>query len=373
MKKTLAFLLACVLCCFALLTGCVDIWQGVEGDERVYELDAYAFPYEFDHIKVKKDNTVEIYGDVDGDWQEVSFYGDEQYSAYKAEYNYRYVAYGTYKQIGDRLKIKFDYFLIMEVRGDDAEAYKSAYIKNNPDDAEIFGKGVNRFDGYKSANLVVSAKNNECKALEYKWKMIDDHYRNMTWSYYDSGEIKSLKYTWTTPNQRLDGVDTLKQITKFDIDGSFKCSYYAEGVIYSYEEYDSKGLINKKYGYDLDGNQDETTLYEYDSNGNLTTEKEYDSNDKLVSRKEREYDQNGKFTAEREYDSDDRLVSEKIQYDSMTTEYDFDGKPKVVKVYDSNGESMLRLEYIYDSNGRITLKREYNSNNELVNEIRYDD
>lgn len=376
MKRFSAFVLVCVLCFSALLTGCTDIWEGIVDDERVYEFDAYDFPHGFDHIKVKKDNTVEIYGDVDGDWCEVSFlsfWGDEDYSSYKAEYNYRDIAYGTYKQIGDRLKIKFDYFLIMEVRGDDAEAFKSAYIKNRPEDAEIFGKGVNRYDDYKSADLVVSVKNNECKALEYKWK--DANNDNMTWSYYDSGEIKSQKYTcinW----RRLDGSETLKYITKFDIDGSFNRFSYVDGVIFSYEEYDSKGLINKKYGYDFDGKQDTTTLYEYDSNDNLIAEKEYDSNDVLVSRKEREYDQNGKFTAEREYDSDGRLVSEDIQYDSMSTKYDWEGgkhNRKVVEVYDSNGEIMLKLEYIYDSDGRITLKREYNSNNELVNETRYDD
>lgn len=336
MKRFSLFILVCVMCFSALLTGCtesyVDIWEGIEGDEREYLMHDLYYGFNYTSIKLKKDNTVElfynevVYSSTETEEYEyptyhVSNLGDE-YADYNAEYKGYKVIYGTYKQTGDRLKVTFDSFttyLRYDVSGEDAEAFKTAYIENNPDEVEIFTKGyVRGSNNMAGKELTLSVNNNECKPLSFKWSFDKD---GETWTYYDSGEIKSYK------SKRIS--DDSQKIVDFNVDASYTESVYADGVIIQSTEYDSNGNVHKYCTYDKGGKLETTSIYERNANGKPTTEKKYDS--------------------------EDRLIIER------TWKYDSDGKQISIE------------EWEYDSNGNLVAKREYDSKGMLLSETRYDD
>lgn len=174
------------MCFCVLLTGCVDIWEGIEGDERVYEINEvfsgdtglryykitefYNTEFSFYNIKLKRNNTVELRRYYDDDEQTVSNFGNV-YAGYNAQYKDCNVIYGTYKQTGDRLKITFAQYTDydkMEVSGEVAEAFKRAYVKFNPDEAEIFDKGIVQNDDPITKKLTLLVSDNECKPLNFE-------------------------------------------------------------------------------------------------------------------------------------------------------------------------------------------------------------
>lgn len=383
MKKISVFILVCTLCFCSLFTGCVDIWQGVEGDERVYELTEVISLYPFRYIKVKRDNTVELYIDYVATWLEVSNLGKE-YAAYNAQYKHGSKTYGTYKQVGNNLEIVFDdkEYEFFTVQGDDTEAFKTAYIKNNPYDKEIFDKGKAAYDNEGSAKLVLSVSNsdNKCRPLKLKKNGNDTH---ISWSYYASGAIKSWTRTHTVNlgSEITNGSEITykeKEVCKYNTDGSYNYYLYTDGVISQYAEYGSNHGVTKQCGYDENGKLATTTVYERDAEDHLCT-KEYDSEGRLTTEHYRgeyngeecsitkEYDSNGMLTRE-EYDSND------VDGDIIKKTYDSEGRLITEEICKMPfGELVRKKTYEYDSNGKLIAEKEYNSDNELVKEKRYDD
>lgn len=249
-KKLMAIIL--VICTLCLAGGCkaltVDIWDGIDGDTRVYAFSEVGDYYP-KYVIVNRDGTcIFDYGDPDytKNWEDASV-GETQYDAQVLRNSWYD---GTYGVKGTKLYLDIDKNLRLKisVKGEDAEAYKSAYLAAYPHQDGVFDENGCFSDEYSDGFGVkyvidIGSTDNKVLRTENAWRggvsvntvkyeyNKDGNPSKMTFTcnYFDGKTVRKYEYTdgklsrWT---KAYDGTIVEEKLYEYNADGSVTCTDY---------------------------------------------------------------------------------------------------------------------------------------------------
>lgn len=234
----------------------VDIWDGIDGNTRVYafcEVGCYST-----YVIVNRDGTcIFDYGDYDAteNWADASV-GETHYNAQvlrKSWYD------GTYGVKGTNLYLNIDrnYRIKISVKGEDAEAYKSAYLAAYPDQDGVFDEngrvfgpnGVSPDEYYEGFGVkyVIDISSTDNKVLskttterdgvsvstyEYEYNKDGNPSKiTRTANYVNTKTVEKYEYTdgklsrWT---KAQNGTIVEEKLYEYNADGSVSYTRYGE-------------------------------------------------------------------------------------------------------------------------------------------------
>ncbi len=312
----------------------LDIWEGVKGDsiEKPVDTDDET------SIKLFKNNECEL--NFSEGWEPATVNGTE----YDCEWRIVTRAYGTYTISGDKINAtaKTQQYLAIEVRGNDAEKWKTDFLESVKDSAE-----------YESYKLAIES------VCEFPSK--------------DGG---SMKLTFTNTKvafkiaeiSRFDENGKIESLIKRNEDGSGTTTEYDENEEIEYvQEFDANNETVKStkyedgkviYSENVESTKDRKVTTRVDGDGNvIRTEEEsyiyFDVNKKIASRKLTE---NGIVTLDYTVEYHDggvmALEIEKTISDGieriLTTAYDSSGNSYYDKIVSTEKGELIEYRYWHD-------------------------
>ncbi len=154
MKK---FLITLLLLCSLFVTGCSgNLFEGSKDNALVFQaisVEDYSNTYISGQYVINKDSTCE-YSVSDG-WQGVGAL-NAIYSDFDAQIRKTILCCGTYIQGENTLLLTLDekkHYCILEVQGNDADAFKAVYSLNNPDKGNTFDNRVETDEGFTASSF----------------------------------------------------------------------------------------------------------------------------------------------------------------------------------------------------------------------------
>lgn len=339
-----------------------------------YEVESYT---EKTYAVINKDGTAEYYTLSDTyidnepviiDWLKVSDIFGYEYVEYDAKVQSRCTLYGTFGLNGNILKLNLSgsYYHQYIIQGNDAEAFKAAYIANNPDKEDFFGKGVEDIyvPAVKQASAVIEISGTECKFISYSSNTPYEDSEiicNIDYTYLDNGKLS--KYIETSSYK--DTSRTFEVVYTYNDDGSYEVKSYENGKLLTENKYNSEdnAIFTKDYNedgniwfqriYDDQGNtiKEINYLYEFGYCGELLyySETEFNAANRNVLKKT-EYNINGEITSYTIYEYD-----ETDSYKIKCSNYYANGNICYYTTFDIDGISINETIYEYSDEDHTEL------------------
>ncbi len=244
----------------------LDIWEGVEDDfiEKPVDIENET------SIKLFKNNECEL--NFSEGWGPATINGTE----YDCEWRIVTRAYGTYTVSGDKINAtaKTQQYLAIEVRGNDAEKWKTDFLESVKDSAE--------YESYKLAiESVCEFPSKDGGSMKLTFTDTEDAFKITEISRFDeNGKIESLikrNEDGSGTTTEYDENEEIKYVQEFDANNeTVKSTKYEDGKIV--------------YSENVESTKDHKVTTRVDGDGNvIRTEEEsyiyFDVNKKIASRK----------------------------------------------------------------------------------------
>lgn len=386
-KKILAMTL---VLCTLIFTACgtVNLWQNIDGDTRVYKVNTYDDDAAETYLFVNKDGTCR-FSSADSDWQNFTL------GELEVEYRSNTVFCGTYKLKENRLciDIKAEIRKNWDVRGDNADEFKTEYVNANPNEAEIFDQTgcFQSLAEWKSSYMELVIRGDECNPL--KTEVIYDENNagyvggstfTVNCRYTTDGRIlrimkltdnaitSEIGYEYNSDKKLLkisktaNGSIYWETLYTYNADGSYTVTEKEDSHIMNETKYsaENKPKQIKKYQkyekhVDNELTEDGIGLYylcEYDTDGNVTKEITYEASDgKVKTEYVRKADGSFKYTS---YDYTTHIddVTGELINDTAKTVREFDCNDILVSGSEYiNGEIYQTTTYFHANNGEYVV------------------
>lgn len=388
MKKILSVLL---IFCIFFVAGCSEnntnsptLSPSANSIDKSYEYELQGYTEKV-YVIINKDGTAEYYTLSDTyiddksviiDWLKVSDIFGYEYVEYDAKVQSRCTLYGTFELNENILKLNLsgNYYHQYIIQGNDAEEFKAAYIANNPDEKDFFGKGIEDIysSAVKQASVVIEISGTSSKFISCSFNTPYEDSEiiyNTNYTYLDNGKLS--KYIETSSYK--DTSRTVEVVYTYNDDGSYEVKSYENSKLFKENKYDSEDNIIFEKGY----NEDENIWFYriYDEQGNTIKKIDYfyefEYCGKLLCYFETEFDAaTGNTLKETEYNTNDEIITYVIYEYDETNSYTIK-----CSTYYANGNIYYYTTFDIDGVNidETTYKYSDEDHTELTGIIKYED